>query len=117
MHASGEAWMMLAAEENAPAFVTGVSGPVLLPEEAGLPGFPEYETLYLSLGRKDKISRGDIAGFLIQQGGLKADDLGQINVSDHASYAAVKRKLCRKLLADLKGRPLKKRQLKIEIAR
>ncbi|MGV8114489.1 MAG: DEAD/DEAH box helicase [Lentimicrobium sp.] len=117
MHASGEAWMMLAAEENAPAFVTGVSGPVLLPEEAGLPGFPEYETLYLSLGRKDKISRGDIAGFLIQQGGLKADDLGQISVSDHASYAAVKRKLCRKLLADLKGRPLKKRQLKIEIAR
>lgn len=117
MHASGEAWMVLAAEENAPAFVTGVSGPVLLPEEAGLPGFPEYETLYFSLGKKDKISRGDIAGFLMQQGGLTADDLGLISVSDHASYAAVKRQLCRKLLDDMKGRPLKKRQLKIEIAR
>ena len=117
MHASGEAWMVLAAEENAPAFVTGVSGPVLLPEEAGLPGFPEYETLYFSLGKKDKISRGDIAGFLMHQGGLNADDLGQISIADHASYAAVKRPLCRKLLADLKGRPLKRRQIKIEIAR
>lgn len=117
MHASGDAWMVLAAEENAPVFVTGASGPVLLPEETDLPGFPEYETLYFSLGKKDKISRGDIAGFLMHQGGLNADDLGQISIADHASYAAVKRPLCRKLLADLKGRPLKRRQIKIEIAR
>ena len=116
MQAAGTAWIVLVAEEEVPAFVAGASGPVLLPEEAGLPDFPEYETLYFSLGKKDKISRGDIAGFLMRQGGLKADEVGQISVADHASYAAVKRHLCRKLLADLKGKSLKKRQLKIEIA-
>lgn len=46
-------------------------------------------TLYFNAGRKDKISRGDIAGFLIQKGGLAAGEVGKIDVKDHCAYVAV----------------------------
>jgi len=46
-------------------------------------------TLYFNAGKKEKISRGDIAGFLIAKGGLQADEVGRIDVKDHFAYAAV----------------------------
>ena len=46
-------------------------------------------TIYFKAGRKEKISKGDILGFLIHQGGLTATDVGIINVFDHYSLAAV----------------------------
>ena len=40
-------------------------------------------------GKKEKISRGDIAGFLIAKGGLQPDEIGRIDVKDHFAYVAV----------------------------
>lgn len=61
--------------------------------DTGMPLTPvsqsEVTTLYFSAGRKDKISRGDIAGFLIQRGGLGREEVGKIDVRDHCAYAAV----------------------------
>lgn len=50
---------------------------------------PAMATIYFKAGRKEKISKGDILGFLIHQGGLTANDVGIINVFDHYSLAAV----------------------------
>lgn len=49
----------------------------------------ETATLFLNAGKKEKISRGDIAGFLMQKGGLGRDEVGKIDVRDHFSYVAV----------------------------
>lgn len=46
-------------------------------------------TLYFNAGKKEKISRGDIAGFLMKQGGLSSGEVGRIIVRDHSSLAAV----------------------------
>ena len=46
-------------------------------------------TLYFNAGKKEKISRGDIAGFLMKTGGLLADEVGRIIVRDHSAIAAI----------------------------
>ena len=46
-------------------------------------------TLYINAGRKEKISRGDIVGFLTKDAGLTGSDIGKIDLRDHASYVAV----------------------------
>ena len=73
-------------------------------------------TLCIDGGRKDKLRPGDIVGAITAGGGLKADDLGKIDVFPTRSYVAVKRELAGKALAQLraagpKGRSFRVRQL------
>ncbi|MBQ3874924.1 MAG: DbpA RNA binding domain-containing protein [Bacteroidaceae bacterium] len=64
-------------------------------------------TLYIGKGKKDKISRGDIVGFLTKQGGLESSQIGRIDVLPHWSYVAVERASASKLLKDIKGLKIK----------
>lgn len=52
---------------------------------------PQWCTLYISGGRKDKISKGDIAGLLLKQGQLEKDDLGLIELKQDCAYVAIKK--------------------------
>lgn len=49
----------------------------------------DLATLYFNAGKKEKISRGDIAGFLIKTCGLLPGEVGVINVRDHSALAAI----------------------------
>lgn len=49
----------------------------------------DVATLYLNVGKKEKISRGDIVGYLINKGGLDAAQIGKIVVKDHCALVAV----------------------------
>ena len=71
------------------------------------PPLPLWTTLYIGKGKKDKISRGDIVGFLTKQGGLEASQIGRIDVLPHWSYVAVERSISRELLARIKGLKIK----------
>ena len=68
---------------------------------------PKWETLYIGKGKKDKLSRGDIAGFLMKTGGLSPEDIGLIEVRQHQSYVAIKRSLLRETLSRIKGQKIK----------
>jgi hypothetical protein len=81
-----------------------------------LPPPPEFACIYISAGKKDKISKGDIAGMLMKKGGVQPDDLGLITTLDYASYVAVKRNVVDKVLAAIKDERLKKMKVKIELA-
>lgn len=48
-------------------------------------------TLYFNVGKKEKISKGDIVGFLIAQGGLTSGEIGSIVLRDHSALVAVPR--------------------------
>lgn len=48
-------------------------------------------TLYINAGRKEKISRGDIVGFLTKDVGIESGKIGKIDLRDHAAYVAVPR--------------------------
>lgn len=64
-------------------------------------------TLYVSAGKREKVSRGDILGFLIKEGGVSADSIGKINVYDHYSLVAVKEGEVAGLLNSIEGKKLK----------
>lgn len=48
-------------------------------------------TIYLNAGKKEKLSRGDIVGFLAKQAGLEGAEIGKINLMDHQAVVAVPR--------------------------
>lgn len=117
MHAHGTAWLVLAAEDYVPKFITEEVKFVELSGEEPIPELPVWETLYIGAGKKDKISKGDIVGFLLQKGQLGMKDLGKIEVLDYASFAAVNRAYSKQVLLNIADEQIKKKTVKIDIAR
>ncbi|ATB38330.1 ATP-dependent RNA helicase [Cystobacter fuscus] len=74
-----------------------------------------WETLCISAGRKDKMRPGDILGALTgEAGGLKATDIGKIEIQDRLSYVAVARSVARVALQSLSQGRIKGRKHHIE---
>lgn len=90
MGADGTAYVITAEGENIPDYVV-CDRPYSPRGEASEGIRSDVATLYFNAGKKEKISKGDIAGFLIQKGGLTKDEVGKIMVWDHSAIAAVPR--------------------------
>lgn len=116
MHAEGQAYLMLADDESLPTYIDTELEVVTLPKALKLPPPPAFACLYISAGKKDKISKGDIAGLLMKKANLKSDDIGLITTLDHASFVSVKRSLAGSILNAIKDERLKKMKVKSEIA-
>jgi ATP-independent RNA helicase DbpA len=71
------------------------------------------KTLVIDAGRKDKLRPGDIVGALTGDAGLKADDLGKIDVFATRSYVAIKRDLAAKALGRLREGKIKGRSFRV----
>lgn len=72
-------------------------------------------SLYIAAGKKEKISKADIVGFLIKQGGLSMEEIGKINSADHYSVVSIPAIKARKLLPLLNVAKLKGTRHKIHI--
>lgn len=115
MNAKGFAYLIMTEDENFP-FIKNDT-----PEESvsGFDRVPERtpnQTIYISAGKKDKVNKVDIVGYLIKKGGLEKDDIGLIEVKDTTSYVAVNRKKTVELLKKLANEKLKGKKVKMEIA-
>ena len=82
-----------------------------------LPKPPQYQTVYISGGKKNKLNKIDIVGFFSQKGNLEKSDLGLIEVKDFISFAAVKFNKVQDLLRNIRDEKMKGKKFKIEIAR
>ena len=82
-----------------------------------LPKPPEFQTIYISGGKKNKLNKIDIVGFFSQKGKLDKGDLGLIEVKDFISFAAIKYNKTKDLLTNIKDEKMKGKKYKIEIAR
>ena len=104
----GCAYFILGPEEELPEFVAADEVETYaLPARVPAPSKPLWITLYIGKGKKDKISRGDIVGFLTKQGGLESNQVGRIDVLPHWSYVAVERAASHELLQRIKGLKIK----------
>lgn len=115
MNAKGFVYLIMTEDENFLFIKKNI------PEEsiAGFTKVPERtpnQTIYISAGKKDKVNKVDIVGFLIKKGGLEKDDIGLIEVKDTTSYVAVNRKKTVELLKKLSSEKLKGKKVKMEIA-
>jgi superfamily II DNA/RNA helicase len=116
MHADGKAYLVLAIDEALPEYIDKSIEEIKVSAKLKLPPPPAFACLYISAGKKDKISKGDIVGLLTKKGGLQSDDIGLITSLDFSSYVSVKRSLVDKLLTNIKNEKLKKVKVKIEVA-
>ncbi len=112
MHADGEAFMILGPAEQMPEYAAHAADFRLDPKADWLQ-MPPMATFHFAAGKKEKISKGDIVGFLVQKGGLAADEIGIIEIKDHYSYVAVRRDKAHATLRRLKEEKIKGKKVKI----
>lgn len=105
--AEGAVYMMHFEGKELPDFVPSMLPEYQLPRKSILPGLSQWAALYVGKGKRDKISRGDLAGFFMKKGGLRADEVGTIMVFDRYSYVAVKMSKMREVLKTVAGEKIK----------
>ncbi|HPW88686.1 MAG TPA: DEAD/DEAH box helicase [Kaistella chaponensis] len=115
MNAKGFVFLIMTEDENFP-FIKKNTPEEKLTQDYKMPSRTPYLTIYISAGKKDKVNKVDIVGFLIKKGELEKDDIGLIEVKDTTSYVAVNRQKVVALLKKLDNQRLKNKKLKIEIA-
>lgn len=115
MHAEGEAFMIVGPTEQLPEYARQATAFRLDPT-ANLLQTPPMATLHFATGKKEKISKGDIVGFLTQKGGLTADEIGLIEVKDHYCYVAVARDKAHETLHRLRDEKIKGKKVKISFS-
>ena len=111
--AHGEAYVITAPDETLPQWVSIDESFALKPKAK--PVQAPMATLYFQAGKKEKLSRGDIMGFIANNGGVSPGDIGRIDVRDHYALAAVPRKQAHEALKLLQQVKIKGKKVRISL--
>jgi superfamily II DNA/RNA helicase len=118
MTATGTAYLIVHESEKKMEYVDYENTAILSVENTkSLPKPPQFQTIYISGGKKNKLNKIDIVGFFSQKGKLEKGDLGLIEVKDFISFAAVKFSKVKDLLYNIKDEKMKGKKYKIQVAR
>ena len=103
----GRAFFIIGPEEHIPDYVEGEATAYEPIVNSSTPSAPKMATLSIGKGKKDKVSKGDIVGFLCKKGGLQSDEIGRIDVTDRYAYVAVKREKLQQVIRLTQGEKIK----------
>lgn len=109
----GRSFFLLKAGEHIPDYVEETPTAYNLKADADestpelLPARPKMVTIYIGKGKRDKLSRGDIVGFLCKKGGLQGSEIGKISVEERFTYVAIAREKLRQVLKNTAGEKIK----------
>jgi ATP-independent RNA helicase DbpA len=117
MDASGTAILILAPHERLPEYITPEPATINLPPTAEVPQKPVWTTLFIAAGKKDKVNKVDILGFLTNRGQLKKEDVGLIEVKDFFSFVAIRKSKASHTLQMIKEERIKNKKVKIDVAK
>ena len=116
-HASGDAFVIVGPNESLPDHV-------LPDDEWHVPAKLDRNcieshvaTIYFMAGKKEKISKGDIMGFIANNSDIPAQEIGQIDVRDHYAIAAVPRANVTVTLTRLQTAKLKGKRTRISLVK
>ncbi|HLV40572.1 DEAD/DEAH box helicase [Xanthomarina sp.] len=113
VNSKGTAYILKWEGEDLPAFI---GKPKIENISKKAPVKPQFwETLFISGGRKDKISKGDIAGLFFKEGGLTKDQLGTIELKQDCAFVAVPLSIAGSLVDKLNNSRLKKKKVRVSI--
>lgn len=115
--AEGNSYIILHAEETLPAYISEEPETFSLREQTPKPSQPEFVTLYIGKGKKDKINKIDIVGFLSKKGNLGKEEIGRIDVKDHYAFVAIARKKVKQTLNLIRNEKIKGVKTRIEEAK
>jgi superfamily II DNA/RNA helicase len=117
MNADGMAFVLTEKNESYPAYIDRKMEAFTVDPKAGLPSPPAWTTLYFGKGKKDKLNKVDLVGFLAQKGGLKKEEIGLLEVKDFFSYAAIRSSKVNEVLKKIKNEKIKNKATKIEVCK
>ncbi|MBR5930359.1 MAG: DEAD/DEAH box helicase [Prevotella sp.] len=103
----GRTFFILSPGETVPSYVDGDQEDFTLPQQLPEPAKPKMATVYLGKGKKDKISKGDIVGFLCKKGGMTVTEIGRIDVKERYCYVAIAREKLNEVLVLTRGEKIK----------
>ena len=104
----GRAFFLLSPGEHLPEYVDSEVRIYEIPDTTGMkPSEAKMATVYIGKGKKDKISKGDIVGFICKNANLQGKEIGKIDVKDRYSYVAVPRKKLHQVINSCKGVKIK----------
>lgn len=103
----GNAYFIIGPTEHIPEYVDADIAQYDIPEELPAPSKPRMATIYIGKGKRDKISKGDIVGFLCKKGGLTMSDIGRIDVKERFAYVAISRPRVKEVLRLVNGEKIK----------
>lgn len=116
MDATGTAIVIVGPDEKLPPYIPAETE-VLHVSPAEIPDKPKWTTLFVGAGKKDKVNKVDIVGFLSNQAQLKKEDIGLIEVKDFYSFVAVRKHHVGPALQAIKDAKLKGKKIKIDVAK
>ena len=111
MNTDGTAYILKWEKEELPDFIQDTTIEQI--KDAPTPEAPNWKTLYITGGRRDKISKGDIAGLFLKQGGLSKEQLGIIEIKQDCSYVAVPASKMDALIEALNNSKLKTKKIRV----
>lgn len=117
MHSDGTAYVIKWTEERMPDFIDvdleRLTADKLVDsqENKAIP----WTTVRLSGGRRDKISKGDIAGFCFKQGGLEKGDVGIIELRNDHAFVAIRADKVGSLIKKINNQRLKKAKVRVGV--
>ncbi len=113
MNSDGTAYVLQWENEDLPDFIVNLETEEVL--EAPIPASPKWKTLYISGGRRDKISKGDIAGLFLKQGKLNKDELGIIEIKQDFAFVAVNKSRVGDVIKLTNNTKLKKKKVRVSV--
>lgn len=105
--AGGKAYMILGPEEQLPGYIREQPEIYVLPTVTPKPTQPLYATIYIGKGKKDKVNKVDVVGFLCKKGKLSVKEIGKIDVKDHYCFVAIERKKLANVLNLIRNEKIK----------
>lgn len=117
MDASGTIICMLSGSETFRDYVDMEMEVKPIPENVEIPDKPKWVTLYFPHGKKNKVNKIDIVGFLSKVGELHKDEIGLIEVKDFHSFAAIRRSKSQETVYKIKNGRIKGKLAKAEVQR
>lgn len=114
MNSNGTAYVLIWEGEKLPEFIHPDEELVEL-EESSKPLGTKWQTLYISGGRKDKISKGDIAGLFFKQGKLNKDEVGSIELKQDCAFVAVPTSKIQDVIKLTNQTRLKKKKIRVQV--
>lgn len=110
MNADGTAYVIKWVDEELPDFIGSLDEEFI--RDAERREWSEWGTVFISGGRKDKISKGDIAGFLFKQCDLNKEEVGIIELKNDCAFVAIHTSRIEFAIDKLDNARIKKRKIR-----
>lgn len=113
MNSDGTAYVLKWKNELLPDFINNAEMEDL--KNAPIPSPSKWVTAYISGGRKDKISKGDIAGWCCKQGNLTQNEIGMIEIKQDCAFVAIDTKKATQLVQLIDNSKLKTKKVRVTL--